>query len=111
PTSFADFLSALEYELQSLTETVIQRDPIGQPYSHWATVHEAWADIRHLSGLETVKAGAVTSIVRASVRIRYKAGLAADMRVIHGGQHYSIVAVLQDANNREFTDLICEVIE
>lgn len=90
---------------------VIGEDAIGQPIEEWQTKAITWADIRHLSGLEAVKAGAEVSIVRASIRIRYMTGLSAAMRVRHDTATYNVIAVLQDVNKREYTDLICEAIE
>ena len=68
-----------------------------------------WASIKHLSGLQAIKADATASVVRASIRIRYRLGLDAGMRVLHVGAVYNISAVLPDAARREFTDLVCEL--
>lgn len=84
-------------------------DEIGQPIPGWTDVATVWADIRMRSGLESIKAGAPVSVVAASIRIRYRAGINAGMRVTHGGSIYNITAVLPDVARREFLDLICEV--
>lgn len=75
----------------------------------WVDVCKPWANIKHLSGSETIKADAVTSTVRASIRIRYRAGLDAGMRVLHGATVYAIKAVMPDEVRREHVDLVCEV--
>lgn len=85
-------------------------DEWNQPIPAWADLVTVWANIRHLSGRETIKADAVTSTVRASIRIRYRADVDAGMRVIHQGTVYSIVAVLPDEQRREYVDLVCEVV-
>lgn len=87
------------------------QDALGQPVETWALVAAVWADIRHVSGLETIKASADTSTVRASIRIRYRTGLDAGMRVTHGATTYDIKAVLPDEARREYVDLICEVVK
>ncbi|CAN7492966.1 phage head closure protein [Acidovorax sp. LjRoot74] len=86
------------------------QDELGQPIPGWTDVATLWADIRMKSGLESIKAGAPVSVVAASVRIRYRAGVNAGMRVVHNLQAYDIKAVMPDVSGREFLDLICEVV-
>jgi SPP1 family predicted phage head-tail adaptor len=74
----------------------------------WIDVVTLWADVRHLSGLQTIKADATASIVKASIRVRYRTDLAAGMRVLHGPAVYAVRAVLPDLQRREFVDLVCE---
>lgn len=85
-------------------------DEIGQPIPGWTDVATVWADIRMKSGLEAIKAGAVVSTVQASIRIRYRAGVNAGMRVMHNLVAYDIKAVMPDASGRVFLDLVCEVV-
>lgn len=84
-------------------------DELGQPIPGWVDVATVWADIRMKSGLEAIKAGAPVSTVQASIRIRYRAGVTAGMRVVHNLVAYNIQAVMPDAAGREFVDLACEV--
>lgn len=85
-------------------------DELGQPIPGWTDVATLWADIRMKSGLESIKAGASASVVQASIRVRYRAGITAGMRVVHNLQAYNIVAVLPDVGAREYIDLVCEVV-
>jgi len=75
----------------------------------WGDVATVWADIRHQNGLETVKADAQTSIVKASIRIRYRTDIDASMRVKYGALIYSIKAVLPDLVAKRHVDLVCEL--
>lgn len=84
-------------------------DEIGQPGSEWEPLATVWAHVRHLSGLETIKAGAEAAVGKASIRIRYRTDITAAMRVVLGGTTYQITAVLPDEERREFVDLTCEV--
>lgn len=68
------------------------------------------ANIRHLSGVETIRAEAPTSAVKASIRIRYRTDVTAAMRVVHGSTTYEVRAVMPDAAGRQFVDLACEVV-
>lgn len=85
-------------------------DALGQPIPGWTDVATVWGDIRMKSGLEAIKAGAVVSTVQASIRIRYRAGVNAGMRVVHNLVAYEIKAVMPDVSGREFLDLACEVV-
>ena len=84
-------------------------DELGQPIEGWADVAQVWGNVRHLRGVEAIKAGAVTSTVSASIRIRYRPDLNAGMRVLADGRTYEIKAVLPDMQRREYVDLVCEV--
>lgn len=84
-------------------------DAIGQPVQGWSAVATVWADVRHVSGLEAVKADAAAAMTRASIRIRWRAGVDAGMRVVHGSTAYEIRAVLGDRRAGRL-DLVCEAI-
>lgn len=85
-------------------------DALGQPVETWELVAAVWADIKHLSGLSAIKAGADVSLVQASIRIRHRTGIDAGMRVTHGGQQYDIKAVLPDGK-RQYLDIVCQVVQ
>lgn len=86
------------------------QDELGQPIPGWTDAATLWADIRMKSGLEAIKAGAQVSVVQASIRVRYRAGITAGMRLVHNLQAFNIVAVLPDVGGREYVDLIAEVV-
>lgn len=99
-----------------LTERItIQRptgaqDAWGTPEPQgWEDVAAVWANVRFLSGTESIRAGADVSIVRASIRIRWRTGIDAGMRVLHGGQVLDIEGVLPGAG-RQHLDLVCKVL-
>lgn len=85
-------------------------DELGQPIPGWTDVATVWADIRMKSGLEAIKSGASVSVVQASIRVRYRAGITAGMRVLHNLQVYQITAVMPDVGGREYVDLVAEVV-
>lgn len=101
-------MTALNHRV-TIEQRVTGEDEIGQPINTWATVDEVWASVKHLSGLSAIKSDADVSIVKASIRIRYRTDLNAGMRVTHGGEQYDIKAVLPDAR-KQYVDLVCEVI-
>lgn len=71
------------------------------------TAKPVWANVRHLSGSEMLKADKETSTVRASVRIRWRKGVTPGMRVVHDGMTYDIEGVLP-GGNRQHVDLVCK---
>lgn len=85
-------------------------DELGQPIPGWTDVATVWGDVRLRSGLESIKAGASVSTVQASIRIRYRAGINAGMRIVHNLTAYNITAVQPDVGGREFVDLVAEVV-
>ena len=85
-------------------------DEYGEPLpAQWVELAKVWADVRHASGMETVKSGAEVSIVKASIRIRRRTDVTAGMRVLCDGRVYDIRAVLDDVSGRVFSDLVVEV--
>lgn len=95
----------------SIRERSTQRDAAGQPVETWTEVASVWASIRHPRGAEFIRAEKDVSIVQASIRIRRRTDVRADMRVHHGSTIYEIRAVLPDEVSREHVDLVCEVID
>lgn len=90
-------------ELQAHTQ---ETDAYGTPLpAAWTTVARVWADVRHLSGSESIRAGADTSLVKASCRIRWRDDVTAAHRVLYGGKVYDIEAVLP-GGDRVYVDLV-----
>ena len=93
--------------------TVQQRqagsDAAGQPLTTWTNVATLWAEIRHPTGLEQIRAEGQVSTVQASIKVRQRDGITAAMRVLHGTTVYEIRAVLPDQVERQFMHLVCEV--
>lgn len=86
------------------------QDAAGQPHTTWVHVANFWADLRGAGGLEAIKADAPTSIRQVSIRLRWRTGITAGMRVVCQGTTYNILAVLPDLKNKEHVDLACEVV-
>lgn len=104
------FANTLRHRI-SIQHRTTARDEAGQPIEVWSEFTPAYADIRVMGGLETIKAGAQTSKANASIRIRYREDVDASMRVLHGATVYQVVSVLPDLARRVYTDLVCEVIK
>lgn len=89
----------------------VATDELGQPIEVWTDFADAWANVKHLNGTETIKAGAVTSILNASIRIDYRTDLNAGMRVLVGTTVYQIKVVVPDMQRREYVDLVSELVQ
>lgn len=74
----------------------------------WVDIASVWASIKHPSGMETVRSDFPVSVVKTSIRIRFRDDLDATCRVVHGATVYDIKAVLMDDVGREYVDLSCE---
>lgn len=86
------------------------QDEIGQPVAGWVDVATVWANIRNRTGSEAMRSDSETSVVQASIRLRYRTDVDASMRVVYGARVYKIVAVLPDDVKKDHVDLVCEVI-
>lgn len=94
-----------------LQAPVTTQDAAGQPIDSWIDLGKVWADIRATGGLEAIKAGAATSTVQASIRLRYRTDIDSGMRLIQGSTTYNVLAVLPDFVQKRHVDLVCEVIK
>ena len=99
------------------TRVTVQRkvktaDTSGATVWNWQDMLQLWADVRHVSGLSKLKADQEISVVRASVRIRFRRDIDHTMRLkLSNGAVYDIKAVLPDEEGRCFVDLVCEKAE
>jgi SPP1 family predicted phage head-tail adaptor len=83
-------------------------DAIGQPVIAWVEFCKAWANIRYMTGAESMRSGADVSITKASIMIRERAGITEAMRVSRGGVIFQIKAILPSP---PFMSLLVEVVK
>ena len=101
------------YAGQMRTRILLQRPvrsqlPDGQPVDGWEDVGPDWADARTLQGLEAIKADATAHTARMSCRLRYRADITSDMRVLVAGEAWGIVSQQPEVGRRRFVDLVLE---
>ncbi len=96
----------LKYRIALQQRGTVQ-DAIGQPVEVWVTLATVWGSIRYPSGLSAIKSSADVSTAQASIRIRYRDGLDAGLRVIVDGQAYGIDALLPN-RSEGYIDLVCK---
>ncbi|QOQ81122.1 phage head closure protein [Comamonas thiooxydans] len=84
--------------------------PMGRPAPNWEDYGSlTWGHIKFLSGSESIKAGQTASKASASIRLRWRTDITADMRVVGAGMVFEVRSVLPDLLKREHVDLVCEV--
>ncbi len=86
----------------TLEQLVEGEDEAGQPFEDWMPVFDAWAAVEPLRGREVIRADAVANITDVLVKLRYRPGVLASMRIKHGSDTYSIATVINiKSANRE----------
>jgi SPP1 family predicted phage head-tail adaptor len=75
---------------------VLQDDQTGEVTKAWTTLATVWAAIEPLSAREFIQSAATQSEITARITIRYRAGLTADMRLVHGSTIYNPQGFLPD---------------
>jgi len=83
------------------------KDAANQPLKGWDPVGHRWADVKVLSGMATISAGAESSVVKASIRFNHATALDASMRITYDGVVWAIQSVLPDASRR-YVDCSCQ---
>ena len=91
--------------LQTQVATV---DDIGQPSTSWLDTASLWADVRYLTGLGALKAGADTSVGKCTIRLRHRA-IEAGQRIVYGDEVFDIKQILPDGK-KSYVDCVYEVI-
>lgn len=76
-------------------------DALGQRVETWADVFEDWAQAQPLRGREFFAAGAMQSEATVRFRLRWRAGVAANMRVVWRGVAHAIVGEPIDVDGRQ----------
>jgi SPP1 family predicted phage head-tail adaptor len=87
------------------------QDAAGQPVEGWMNLiatgdGKVWASVDDVSGREFLAAGAEQARVTTIITMRYRDGVTAAMRVLHGSDVYKIIAPL--AQGRVSVKLMCE---
>lgn len=83
--------------IQSPTES---KNSIGEGVKSWADVATVWAAIEPLSSRELLAQRREVSDVSTRIRIRYRSGVSAAMRVVHGSNVYRIDGAPIDVDGR-----------
>jgi SPP1 family predicted phage head-tail adaptor len=95
-----------------IAEPGVAKDAANQPVEVWTPKFTPWAKVRGKTGMSSVRAaerGIPASPTAYSFRIKYKpVGITTAMRVEYGGKFYSIIELIHDVAEHEWTDIVCE---
>ena len=86
-------------------------DILGQPVDTWPDIASVWAHVRFMPGTEVLRAGAETSIVKCSIRIRARADIDSSARVLYKAKTYDIKSAPPDDRDPRFMFLVCEAVK
>lgn len=93
--------------IEHLVEGSPQKSASGESLAEWTTLATVWMSIDPLRGRELFAAQEHHSETTVRIRIRYRDDVTAQMRVLHEGVYYSILAVIDpDLRHREL-ELMC----
>lgn len=105
---------ALRHRVLLENRTVVY-DPLGGEIVTWVPVSTiagdgyVWANVRFMSGMETLRTDAIVATTKASIRIRYRNDIGATVRATYDGRVFDIKSVQPDPESgREFLDLVAE---
>ena len=87
------------------------RDSYGEVQGSWTDVATVWAAVEPLRGREFLEAQMAQAAATIRVRIRYRADLTPEMRVVYGSQLLNIRAVIDVEGRHRELWLMCEEIE
>lgn len=87
-------------------------DTSGERSHSWQDFHSCWAAVQDLSGREYFEANQSQSEISTQVRIRHKAGIRPQMRILWGSRIFEIVSVANPmAKNAELVILCSELVK
>ena len=98
-----------------LENRAVASDALGGEIVTWVPVTtlagdgKVWANVRFMSGMETLRTDAVVATLKASIRILFRNDLNPTARVTYNGQVFNIKAAMPDPETgRDYIDLACE---
>ncbi len=84
------------------------RNAYAERVTNWSTFATVWGAVEALNGRELVEARQVQAEINIRVRIRYRAGITAQMRVTFSGRTLEIVAPPIEHTRRREMWLLCK---
>jgi SPP1 family predicted phage head-tail adaptor len=64
------------------------------------------AAIWPISAQETIKAGEMTNIITHRVRMRYRANMKANYRLVYGTRYFNIVSIINVGEKNRWTEML-----
>lgn len=80
----------------------------GESDDEWIEFSKAYAQIKPISGKEFMAGNSHQNSVSHRVIIRFIPGIKAEMRVLHDGRYFNIVAPRDFYEKKQWLELMCE---
>lgn len=95
-------------DIEHLVAGSPDQNQYGEPDETWTVLHnDIWASVEPLSGRELFAAQEHHSEINTRIRIRYRSGITAKMRVVFESTNYNILAVIDKDSRRRELELMC----
>lgn len=91
----------------TIQQRTLTPDSYGQSVESWTDFATVWAEIRSISGRESLIAEAMQGITNYEVNIRYKAGVVQSMRIIYKNHILDVQSVINDMQANKKLTLFC----
>jgi len=95
----------------SIQEPVEARNSYNEAITTWALVAVVWGSVAPLAGREFFAAEHVQSEITHRVRLRYRAGITSEMRVVYAGRVLMIQSVIDRGERRRELELMCREVQ
>jgi SPP1 family predicted phage head-tail adaptor len=94
-----------------LQRPVTDVDAEGRTGDVWTAVATVWATVEPLQGREALLAAQAQTTLTHRVRIRYRTGVTARMRLVYGARIFDIQSVIDTGEARRELVLDCQELE
>ena len=94
-----------------LMRRVAGQSQSGRPSKDYELAREVWANVQFQTGAEVMRAGAETSVVKASIRIRACSDVSADWRVVYKEWTFDVKSPPLPDKDPQFAFLTCEAVK
>lgn len=94
--------------IQQKTAGSPQQNAAGEPDVSWTDYLVVYASVDPVTGKEPFLAQEHMSVVSHKIRVRYRAGVTAAMRVVYASRYFDIKAVLNWGERNKELLLLCE---
>lgn len=91
----------------TIQQKAVSQDAIGGQVETWSTVTTVWAAVEPLAGRDYMEGKRLVAEVSTRVRMRYRAGVVPEMRVVYGTHTYDVVSVIDFREEHRELALMC----